>query len=113
MTDLELRILRLIPVGADTPRQSRYIADLVGVDIRTLREKVQHLIIRYGIPIVAKRGANNGYYIPANDSERLEGIRELKAQHDAEGKRLDVLIGADLQAYKEYLQDENRTNPTE
>lgn len=113
MTELEERILRLIPVGADNPRAGRYIAKLLGVDIRTLRENVHRLIVRYGIPIVAKRGLVSGYYIPANDTERLEGIRELKAQYDTEGKRLDVLIKADLQAYKEFLQDEDRTNPTE
>ncbi|WP_373774650.1 hypothetical protein [Streptococcus ferus] len=62
---------------------------------------------------MAKRGLVSGYYIPANDTEHLEGIRELKAQYDTEGRRLDVLISADLQAYKEFLQDENRTNPTE
>lgn len=113
MTELEERILRLIPVGADNPRPERYIAKLVGVDIRTLRENIHRLIVRRGVPIVAKRGLVSGYYIPANDTERLEGIRELKAQYDTEGKRLDVLISADLQAYKEFLQDEDRTNPTE
>lgn len=40
MTDLELRILRLIPGGADNPRAGRYLAKLVGVDIRTLRENI-------------------------------------------------------------------------
>lgn len=113
MTELEERILRLIPVGADNPRAGRYIAELLDLDIRTLRDHIHRLIIRYGIPIVAKRGLVSGYYIPANDSERLEGIRELKAQYDTEGKRLDVLISADLEAYKEFLKDENRTNPTE
>lgn len=113
MTELEERILRLIPVGADNPRPGRYIAKLVGVDIRTLRENIHRLIVRRGVPTVAKRGLVSGYYIPANDTERLEGIRELKAQYDTEGKRLDVLISADLQAYKEFLQDEDRTNPTE
>ncbi|WP_439959027.1 hypothetical protein [Streptococcus ruminantium] len=52
---------------------------------------------------MAKRGLVSGYYIPANDTERLEGIRELKAQYDTEGKRLDVLIKADLESYKKLL----------
>lgn len=47
-----------------------------------------------------------GYYIPANDTERLEGIRELKAQHDNEGRRLDALIKADLTSYRDYLERE-------
>lgn len=113
MNQLEQRILRLIPVGASQPRAGRYIADILQLDIRTVRENIHRLIVRHGVPIVAKRGLVSGYYIPANDTERLEGIRELKAQYDTEGRRLDVLISADLEAYKEFLQDENRTNPTE
>ena len=105
MTELEKRILRLIPVGAAQPRTGRYIAELLGLDIRTLRDHIHRLIVRYGVPIVAKRGLVSGYYIPANDTERLEGIRELKAQHDTEGKRLDVLISADLESYKELLKE--------
>ncbi|CYU47709.1 phage protein [Streptococcus suis] len=105
MTDIEKRILKLIPVGATCPRSGRYIADLLGLDIRTLRENILRLIVRHGVPIVAKRGLVSGYYIPANDTERLEGIRELKAQHDTEGKRLDVLISADLESYKDLLKE--------
>lgn len=107
MTDLELRILRLIPVGANNPRAGRYIAKLLGIDIRTLRENVYRLIVKHGVPIVAKRGLVSGYYIPANDTERLEGIRELKAQYDTEGKRLDVLIKADLESYKKLLKGDD------
>lgn len=103
MTELEERILRLIPVGADNPRAGRYIAELLDLDIRTLRENIHRLIVRHGVPIMAKRGLVSGYYIPANDTERLEGIRELKAQYDTEGKRLDVLIKADLESYKKLL----------
>lgn len=105
MTELEKRILRLIPVGAAQPRAGRYIAESLGLDIRTLRDHIHRLIVRYGVPIVAKRGLVSGYYIPANDTERLDGIRELKAQHDTEGKRLDVLISADLESYKELLKE--------
>ena len=103
MTEIEERILRLIPVGADEPRAGRDIANVLGLEMRALRDHILRLIVRYGIPIVATRGAGNGYYIPANETERLAGIRELKAQYDTEGKRLDVLIKADLESYKELL----------
>lgn len=103
MTDLEKRVLRLIPTGTEQPRQGRYIAKLLNIDIRVVRNVISRLIIKYGIPIVAKRGLVSGYYIPANDTERLEGIRELKAQYDNEGKRLSVLISADLESYKKLL----------
>lgn len=111
MTDLELRILKLLPVGSDNPRAGKYLAKLLDVDIRTLRENIYRLIVRHGVPIVAKRGLVSGYYIPANDTERLEGIRELKAQYDTEGKRLDVLIRANLTEWKEYLKDDEPTEP--
>ena len=103
MTELEERILRLIPVGADNPREGRYIAELLDLDIRTLRENIHRLIVRHGVPIVAKRGLVSGYYIPANDTE----IRELKTQYDTEGKRLDVLIKADLESYKKLLKGDD------
>lgn len=111
MTDLEKQILRLIPVGADNPRAGKYIANLVGIDIRTVRENINRLIVRYGVPIVAKRGLVSGYYIPENDSERLEGIRELRAQHSNEGRRLDTLIGASLTDWREYLNDDEPIEP--
>lgn len=107
MTELEKRVLKLIPVGADNPRSGRYIATTLGLNIRNLRDIINRLIVRYGVPIVAKRGLASGYYIPANDTERLEGIRELKAQYNNEGKRLDVLITSDLESYKELLKDES------
>ena len=71
MTELEERIFRLIPVGADNPRAGRYIAELLSLDIRTLRENIHRLIVRHGVPIVAKRGLVSGYYITANNNERL------------------------------------------
>lgn len=103
MTDLEKRVLQLIPIGADNPRQGRYIAMTLQLNIRAVRDIISRLVIKYGVPIVAKRGLVSGYYIPANEQERLEGIRELNAQYNQEGKRLNVLISADLESYKEFL----------
>lgn len=107
MTDLEKQVLRLIPVGSSQPRQGRYIAMVLGIELRTVKHIINRLILKYGVAIVAKRTTmNRGYYIPANDTERLEGIRELKAQHDNEGRRLDALIKADLTSYRDYLEGE-------
>lgn len=98
------RVLNLIKVGADNPTTGAEIALILKLEERTVQSIVSRLITRYGVPIVGVRhGAFRGYYIPANDTERLAGIRELKAQYDTEGKRLDVLVKADLESYKELL----------
>lgn len=103
MTELEERILRLIPVGADEPRAGRDIANVLGLEMRALRDHILRLIVRYGIPIVAKRGASNGYYIPVNDSERLAGIRALDRQRQDEQKRISTLMYANLNEQDKYL----------
>ncbi|MVX59180.1 HTH domain-containing protein [Streptococcus danieliae] len=108
MTDLEVRLLRLIPVGSERPINGKEIAKLLGIGERTVRDIISRLIVRYGVPIVANRGINSGHYIPANDSERLEGIRELNSQYQAEGKRLGTLISADLKQHEKILAELER-----
>lgn len=105
MTDIEIRLLRLIPVGSDRPINTNELARILGLDVRRTREIISRLITKHGVPIVAKRGINSGHYIPRNDLERLEGIRELQAQHQAEGKRLDTLIMANLKRRDELLEE--------
>lgn len=105
MTDIEIRLLRLIPVGSDRPINTNELARILGLDVRRTREIISRLVTKHGVPIVAKRGINSGHYIPRNDLERLEGIRELQAQHQAEGKRLDTLIMADLNRRDELLEE--------
>ncbi|MCO8240670.1 DNA-binding protein [Streptococcus suis] len=102
MTDIEKRILRLIPVGADSPRPGRYITDLLDLDIRTLRDHIHRLIVRHGVPIVAKRGLVSGYYIPQNEVERLAGMLPLQKQYDQEHKRIHALLTADLEDWRKY-----------
>lgn len=103
MTDIEIRLLRLIPLGSERPINGKELARLLGINERTVRELISRLIIRHGVPIVAKRGIISGHYIPLNDTERLEGIKELRSQHQAESKRLDALIMADLKRRDELL----------
>ena len=103
MTDLEVRLLRLIPVGSERPINTKEIAKLLGIGERAVRDIISHLIVRYRVPIVAKRGINSGHYIPVNEEERLKGIRELNAQYQAEGKRLNIIITADLKQHDKVL----------
>ncbi|MBF8969549.1 DNA-binding protein [Streptococcus mitis] len=105
MTDIEIRLLRLIPVGSDRPISTQEVTRILEMTERGVRDMVSRLITKYGVPIVAKRGINSGYYIPRDNLERLEGIRELQAQHQAEGKRLDTLIMADLNRRDELLEE--------
>ncbi|MBG9368189.1 DNA-binding protein [Streptococcus mitis] len=105
MTDIEIRLLRLIPVGSDRPISTQEVTRILEMTERGVRDMVSRLITKYGVPIVAKRGINSGYYIPRDNLERLEGIRELQAQHQAEGKRLDTLIMADLNRRDELLKE--------
>lgn len=105
MTDIEIRLLRLIPVGSDRPISTQEVTRILEMTERGVRDMVSRLITKYGVPIVAKRGINSGYYIPRDDLERLEGIKELQAQHQAEGKRLDTLIMADLNRRDELLEE--------
>lgn len=106
MTDNELQILRLIPVGSDRPRHTSEIAKLTGFDVRTIRDIVRRLIIRHGVAICGNR-ADGGLFIPANDTERLRGIVALDRQVDEEQKRIRALMRADLKAQDNYLKGGN------
>ncbi|MFU2164512.1 HTH domain-containing protein [Streptococcus pluranimalium] len=110
MNSLEKRILRLIPIGGERPISGREIASLVNVSRRAVKDNINRLIIKYQIPIVAKRATPSGYFIPKDDTERLEGVREFRAQHRSEGQRLDTLISASLTDWKEYI---NHDEPIE
>lgn len=102
-----LKVLRLIPVGKTRPRPTKEIADLLNLDVRSVREIVRNLIIKHNIAICGSRETNTaGYYIPSNDTERIEGIRALDRQNQEELKRIKALMYADLQEQDKYLKGE-------
>lgn len=108
------RVLNLIKTGADNSTTGAEIALILKLEERTVQNIISRLITRYGVPIIGVRhGFNRGYFIPADKAELLDGARAFYNQVQEEQKRLSVLLNADLEAYKEFLQDENRTNPTE
>ncbi|KHD45015.1 DNA-binding protein [Streptococcus hongkongensis] len=97
------RLLALIPVGKDRTITGQEIATHTKMSLRTAQAIIRRLIIDYGICICASRDNNGGYFIPANDTERLEGIRALTSQQQEEEKRITTLLNADLNSYKHYL----------
>ena len=98
------RILASIPVGADNRSiTGKELAATHRMDRRTIQAIIRRLIVEYGVPICASRDINGGFFIPANDTERLEGIRALKSQLTEEEKRVSALLEADLTEYKELL----------
>lgn len=99
------RILALIPVGKERTITGQEMATLTKINLRTVQTIISRLIIDYGVPICGSRDYQRGYYIPQNDSERLEGIRALTNQQASEERRIDALLNADLNSYKEYLKE--------
>ena len=99
------RILALIPVGKDRTITGQELATITKVNLRTVQTIISRLIIDYGCCICGSRDYQRGYYIPQNDSERLEGIRALTNQQASEERRIDALLNADLNSYKEYLKE--------
>lgn len=100
------RILASIPVGADSHLVTgRELAEMHNMNIRGVQAIIRRLIVEYGIPVCASRDTTGGYYIPANDTERLEGIRALKSQLSEEEKRVNALLVADLDGWKDYLKE--------
>lgn len=98
------QILASIPVGADSHLiTGKELAERYGMSLRGIQTIIGRLIIEYGVPICASRDISGGYYIPANDTERLEGIKSLRSQLTKEMKRVDALMIADLEAWRDYL----------
>lgn len=94
------RVFDLLRVGEENAKTCNTIAYNLNLKPRTVRECIRNLILKYKIPIIAKRKGNNrGYFIPRNDTELLRGIATLESQLMEEEKRLSVLNDTDLQAF--------------
>lgn len=104
MTNLEVRLLRLLKVGKENAIPTSEIATLLKIDVRTIRNLVRNLRLKHGIAIIGGRETGaKGLYIPANDTERLEGIRALENQANEERKTITALLNADLNEYRRAL----------
>ncbi|MGT2832981.1 hypothetical protein [Streptococcus halotolerans] len=104
MTNLEQRLLRLLKVGKENATPTAELAGLLNIDIRTIRSLVRNLRLKHGIAIIGGRETGGkGLYIPANDTERLEGVRALDNQVNEERKTITALLNADLDNYRRLL----------
>lgn len=62
-------IHELLSYGSETAKTGRYLATLLGCDIRTVTAQIERER-RAGQPICANmRGENTGYYLAADDEE--------------------------------------------
>ena len=85
------RVLNLIKVGGENAITGAEIAKLLKIEKRAVHEIISHLITRYKIPIIGAR------LIPHS------GVKPLKNQVQKEQVRLNVLLNADLESYKAFL----------
>ena len=97
------RVLNLIKVGGENAITGAEIANMK-IEKRAVQEIISHLITRYKIPIIGARLIpRSGYYIPASKAELIDGVKPLKNQVQKEQVRLNVLLNADLESYKAFL----------
>ncbi|EHJ57284.1 hypothetical protein HMPREF9318_01671 [Streptococcus urinalis FB127-CNA-2] len=98
------RVLRQIKVGAENPTTGAEIALTLKLEERTVQKIISQLITRYGIPIVGVRhGFNRGYFIPEDKAELLDGAKSFYDQLQDEQKRLNVLMNAEPEEYKQLV----------
>lgn len=98
------RVLNLIKVGGENAITGAEIAKILKMERRAVQEIISHLITQYKIPIIGARLiTHSGYYIPASKAELFDGVKPLKKQVQKEQVRLNVLLNADLESYKQLL----------
>lgn len=95
---IEEQVLQLIPRGSEVKRTAYEIGSIIGLDKREVQAVVSNLI-RKGAPVVAKRNgaySDRGYYVPITESERIEGLRSLKKQHQDTEERIRIVESVNL-----------------
>lgn len=96
LTDLENKVIRLIPNDDEQRITAREISDIVGVSVRAVYDIVYRSRLK-GVPIVADRTQETaGLYIPLTNQARNRGMVSLRREYDEIGKALAGIAGADL-----------------
>ncbi|GET08468.1 hypothetical protein SY111_10920 [Ligilactobacillus agilis] len=92
LTPTELKVLAIIPYGARAPIKAKEIELRTGVEIRTIRKIISHLITEHNIKIGAIRtGKEQGYFIATNRQELELAIRPLQATINDINRRIASL----------------------
>jgi hypothetical protein len=97
MTTLEANVFSQILNGTcEEPIPANHIRGRLGIGKRQLENTVESLRVNFRVPIVAKKFNPNGYYIPRNEEERIEGLGPYKRQILTEQKNLSIIQSIDL-----------------
>lgn len=108
-TGNERRLLELLGVGRETARPASELAELMGIDKRTLRHLIRSLVERYKVPVIGVRmGERRGYFIAGTIEELIDGARTFYSQIRQEQKRLDALMSSDLNSWKQLREGAER-----
>ena len=103
MKDLELHLLKLIPVGANNAITTKLLEKKIKKDAREIRRIVRQLVMKYNIPIIGTRNGKGGYYIPESIKEQQDGVKPLLEQALKEMERVSMLEKSDIHEYKKNL----------
>jgi hypothetical protein len=96
LTHDEMRVLAILPRGAENAVSMPTLAGVMNMSTRQLQALIAHLIESHGQLICSACGKHHGYYMPANEEEYLAGVTQLKNRIISLAKRMRAL---DKQAY--------------
>lgn len=99
LTSKQEKLIALLPVGDEEPRNAQYIATLLNISVRAVRKEVNDLITRHGIPIGSKRSHGTGYYLIENEEQKDDTLRPFIRQVDNEIKRTRALQNIDIDEF--------------
>lgn len=105
LTIIEESVLQLIPEGTQRKITMKQVANLIGIDERSVYE-VTRCLIKKGVPIVAMRNGSyneRGLYIATTNEERRTGLHALKEQTKDMSLRIQQVEAVDLENWKESL----------
>ncbi|QBX18694.1 phage protein [Streptococcus pseudoporcinus] len=104
LTNLEKRVFCFIPMGAERKVSNEEIRKTFGLTDREVRQIVYDLIQK-GVPVVASKQKDGGYYIATTEAERQEGLRANKSQVQSELKRIKAVESVDLNNFRAIAED--------
>lgn len=100
LSNEEKRLINFLPLGDEKPLPANELAKLMNTDNRYIRNLINHLITAHNIPIGAKNGRPNGYFIITNEVERTIALAPLLSQTQELTKRIDAISSTQLMQNK-------------